>query len=340
MKERLLKFLACPACGGQIILAEGAEYEGAEIIAGQLTCVGCSRAYPIVRGVPRFADLAEIEEEKAATAAGFGWEWKQFTQHDEKYGEQLLGWLNPVQPEFFRDKVVLDGGCGKGRHLTLAAEWGARDVVGVDLSEAVDTAFEATRASQNIHVVQGDICRLPFARAFDYAFSVGVLDHLPDSVEGFRSLASKVKPGGHVSAWVYGAENNGWITGLVNPLRVNFTSRLDPRTLFHLSKIPTAVLFLATKLIYGPLSRIGKGGAARKLFYGDYLASLARFGWREHHVIVFDHLVAPTAHYFTREQFEAWWTGIEAREVKIGWHNKNSWRGFGRLKNLSGETPS
>jgi hypothetical protein len=153
-------------------------------------------------------------------------------------------------------------------------------------------------------------------------------------------LASKVKPGGHVSAWVYGAENNGWITGLINPLRVHFTSRLDPRTLFHLSKLPTAILFLATKLIYGPLSKIGTGRAARKLFYGDYLSYLAPFGWREHHVIVFDHLVAPTAHYFTRAQFEEWWKGIEAREVKIGWHNKNSWRGFGRLKNLYGETHS
>jgi SAM-dependent methyltransferase len=339
MKERLLKFLECPACSGRIVLADGAESEGIEIITGQLNCVECAKVYPVVAGVPRFADLVEVGEEKAAIAAGFGWEWKHFTQHDEKYGEQLLGWLNPVQPEFFKDKIVLDGGCGKGRHLKLAIEWGARDVIGVDLSEAVDTAFDATRGEPNIHVVQADICRLPLARAFDYAFSVGVLDHLPDSIEGFQSLVSKVKPGGHVSAWVYGAENNGWITGLVNPLRVHFTSRLKPQTLFHLSKLPTVVLFLATKLIYGPLSRIGDGRAARRLYYGDYLGWLSRFGWREQHSIVFDHLVAPTAHYLTRAQFEAWWTGIDAREVKIGWHNKNSWRGFGRLKNFSGETP-
>jgi SAM-dependent methyltransferase len=338
MKERLLKFLECPACGGAVALAEGAELEGVEIIAGQLNCHKCPRKYPIVRGVPRFADLAEIDQEKAAIAAGFGFEWKQFTQHDEKYGEQLLGWLKPVQPDFFKGKIVLDGGCGKGRHLRLAAEWGVGDVVGVDLSEAVDTAFDATREAPNVHVVQADICHLPFARAFDYAFSVGVLDHIPDPVEGFRSLASKVKPGGHVSAWVYGAENNGWITSLVNPLRVRFTSRLDPRTLFHLSKLPAAVLFLTTKLIFGPLSKIGAGNATRRLYYGDYLGSLSRFGWREHHVIVFDHLVAPTAHYFKREEFEKWWSGIEARDVKIGWHNKNSWRGFGQISNIPAKT--
>ncbi len=157
---------------------------------------------------------------------------------------------------------------------------------------------------------------------------------------GFKSLASKVKPGGHVSAWVYGAENNGWITGIINPVRVHFTSRLNPRTLLHLTKLPTAVLYLVTKLIYGPLSRLGSGKLARRLFYGDYLSSLARFGWREQHVIVFDHLVVPTAHYLTRAEFETWWQTIKAQEVKIGWHNKNSWRGFGRVSNVPAHTSS
>ena len=213
-------------------------------------------------------------------------------------------------------------------------------MVGVDLSDAVDTALAATRNAENVHVVQGDICRLPLRPVFDYAFSVGVLDHLGTPIDGFKSLASKVKPGGHVSAWVYGAENNGWITRMINPLRVHFTSRLNPRTLFHLTKLPTAVLYLVTKLIYGPLSRLNNGNFARRLFYGHYLSSLARFGWREQHSIVFDHLVAPTVHYLTRAEFEAWWQSINAQEVKIGWHNKNSWRGFGRVNNLPAGTSS
>jgi SAM-dependent methyltransferase len=336
MKEKLLEFLACPACQANLSLETVGTRDAGEIITGQLKCSDCAQVYQIVRGVPRFADLAEIEEEKAATAAGFGWEWTHFTGHDEEYGDQLLGWLNPVKPEFFRDKIVLDGGCGKGRHLKLAAGWGAREVIGVDLSDAVDAAFAATREAENIHVVQADICRLPLRPVFDYAFSLGVLDHLPNPVDGFTSLASKVKPGGHVSAWVYGAENNGWITGLINPLRIRFTSRLRPRTLLHVSKIPTAILYLVTKGIYGPLSRIGDGSFVRRLYYGNYLSYLARFGWREQHLIVFDHLVAPTVHYLTREEFETWWTGIKAEEVEIGWHNQNSWRGFGRVNSRSG----
>ncbi len=337
MKERLLEYLACPACQGKIQIDDISAKDANEIMEGRLRCEGCRREFPITRGIPRFANLAEVGAEKAATAAGFGWEWTHFNQHDDKYGEQLLGWLNPVQADFFRGKVVLDGGCGKGRHLKLAAEWGVCDVVGVDLSDAVETAFAATRGAENVHVVQGDICCLPLRPVFDYAFSVGVLDHLPTPIDGFRSLASKVKPGGHVSAWVYGAENNKWITGLINPLRIHITSRLNPRTLLHVSKLPTAILFLVTKGVYGPLSKVGNGNLARRLYYGDYLSWLSRFGWREQHSIVFDHLVAPTAHYLTREQFETWWTSISAQEVKIGWHNKNSWRGFGRVSIVRAE---
>jgi SAM-dependent methyltransferase len=338
MKEPLLKYLACPSCQGDLVLDKIEERDEVEIISGKLKCASCEQVYPIVRGVPRFADLANVEEEKAATAKGFGWEWTHFNQHDDKYGDQLLGWLNPVRPEFFEHKVVLDGGCGKGRHLTLAAEWGVKDVVGVDLSDAVDAAFAATRGQENIHVVQGDIFNMPVAPVFDYAFSLGVLDHLAKPIEGFQSLASKVKPGGHVSAWVYGAENNKWITGIVTPLRVHFFARLQPKTLYHVSKLPTAALFLATKLIYGPLSKFGDGRFARKLYYGDYLSWLAQFGWREHHAIVFDHLVAPTAQYFTRAQFEEWWSSIDADDVTIGWHNKNSWRGFGRVNHMPAKT--
>jgi SAM-dependent methyltransferase len=253
-------------------------------------------------------------------------------QSDELYADQFLGWIAPVRPEFFQDKVVLEGGCGKGRHTQLTASWGARDVVGVDLSEAVETAFAATRKLKNAHIVQADIYHLPFARVFDYAFSVGVLHHLPDPHAGFRSLAAKVKDGGYLSAWVYGAENNEWITHFVDPVREKFSSRIDRRALLHLSKLPTALMFLATKLVYGPLNRSNGGSKlARHLFYNDYLSAISRFGWREQHTIVFDHLVAPTSHYIQRKDFEEWWRDIEARDVVVGWHNKNSWRGFGRI---------
>jgi SAM-dependent methyltransferase len=235
-----------------------------------------------------------------------------------------------VTPEFFRHKVVLEGGCGKGRHTQLAAHWGARDVIGIDLSGAVETAFAATRSLPNAHIVQADIYHLPLARKFDYAFSVGVLHHLPDPRGGFISLVSKVKPGGHISAWIYGAENNEWITRWVNPVREKITSRIDQRTLLQLSKLPAACMYLATKLVYRPLNR-SSSSLAKHLFYNDYLNAISNFGWREQHTIVFDHLVAPTAFYISRDEFDSWWRDVGASDVVISWHNKNSWRGTGSI---------
>ena len=331
MKEKLLPYLICPSCQGSLSLSV-TQSESSEITEGELQCPGCAKSFPICRGIPRFANLEEVESDKRATADGFGWQWQHFTQDDQRYAEQLLGWIHPVEPEFFRDKIVLEGGCGKGRHTQLAGEWGGREVVGIDLSVAVETAYAATRNMPNVHIVQADIFHLPLARAFDYAFSVGVLHHLPDPRGGFQSLASRVKPGGHVSAWIYGAENNEWITRWVNPIREKVTSKMDQRVLLQLSKLPAASVYLATKLVYGPLNRSQKGSSlASHLFYNDYFKAIAPFGWREQHTIVFDHLVAPTAFYLSRAEFEEWWRMIGAQNVVITWHNKNSWRGFGQI---------
>jgi hypothetical protein len=159
---------------------------------------------------------------------------------------------------------------------------------------------------------------------------VGVLHHTPDPNLAFVSLAGKVKRGGHISAWVYGAENNEWITRYVDPVRTGFTSQISQPVLYQLSKLPTLGVFLTTKLVYRPLNLVAPaiGG---KLFYNEYLNHLGTFGWREQHNIVFDHLVAPTAFYISKNEFEDWWREIGASNVEIIWHNQNSWCGFGRV---------
>jgi len=330
MKEKLLDLLACPSCGGDILLAYASKYLDREIIEAVLTCKKCDREYKVERGIPRFAALDKIEQDKADTAENFGWQWTHFTQEDKLYADQFLGWLQPVKKEFFERKIVLEGGCGKGRHTTLAANWGAKEVIGIDLSAAVETAYQATKDLPNAHIVQADIYRLPFKRAFDYAFSIGVLHHTPDPKKAFLSLVSKVKKGGAISAWIYGEENNEWIINYVNPVRMGFTSKINQPTLYQLSKLPTLGVFLASKLIYKPLNKTYKP-LANRLFYNDYLNHLGTFGWREQHNIVFDHLVAPTAFYISKEDFEKWWQEAHAENVKIIWHNQNSWCGFGEL---------
>ncbi len=324
MKETLLQYLICPSCKGEISL-NASEREGREIISGQLRCGACRSGFPIRNGVPRFADT-ESDEKQRETAANFGAQWLVFDQVQQHHEKQFQDWIAPVTPEFVRGKIVLEGGCGKGRHTRLIGQWGARDCIGIDLSDAVEAAFRNTRDLENVHIIQADIYRPPLKQCFDYAFSVGVLHHLPDPRGGFESLVKYVKPGGAISAWVYGRENNGWIVRFVNPLRERVTSRMPPRALYLLSYLPTAVLCALLKLVYAPL---GKTKFSRFLFYADYLGYISRFPFREIHNIVHDHLTAPVAFYISREEFEEWFRSASVSRAEIHWHNRNSWRGVG-----------
>jgi SAM-dependent methyltransferase len=302
---------------------------------GTLRCLGCSKEYPILRGVPRLLDGA-VSQEQEATADAFGYEWTHFSQLEATYEDEFLDWIKPVGKAFFRDRIVLDGGCGKGRHAALAAAFGAKDVIGVDISDAVDAAFANTRDLPNVHVVQADIYKLPFEASFDYAYSIGVLHHLPDPKAGFHSLVRHLKPGGRMSAWVYGQEGNGWITHLVSPVRTLLTSRL-PRALTKALSFCIAVpMQLALKILYRPVNQ--RLPAIRGLlFYNDYLYSISGFSFRENYSTVFDHLVAPTAFYISRQEFARWFEEAGLLNVDISWRNRNSWRGTGVTSAPAGE---
>src|SRR5205814_6633453 len=110
---------------------------------GQLRCGGCGTDYPVRRGVPRML-AGQLPEQIAETADAFGWQWRAFSEQLPAFREEFLEWLAPVTPDEFRARRVLDAGCGKGRHLLVAAEFSPQHIVGLDLSSAVDIARRAT----------------------------------------------------------------------------------------------------------------------------------------------------------------------------------------------------
>lgn len=324
MKHRLHSYIVCPKCSAALDL-QVARMDGDEIMEGILYCAKCKKEYPILRGIPRLLDDG-FSQEQRDTADAFGYEWTHFSHLEDTYEGEFLDWIKPVSRDFFSGKMVLDGGCGKGRHVALASAFGASEVIGIDISEAVEAAFANTRHLPNVHIVQADIYHPPLRTSFDYVYSIGVLHHLPDPQAGFLSLARYLKPGGRISAWVYGEEGNWWITHLVSPIRTLITSRA-PRVLTKALSFCIAVpMQIALKLLYCPINErlpMLKG----LLFYNDYLYSISGFSFRENYSTVFDHLVAPTAFYISREQFAEWFIAAGLSEVEISWRNRNSWRG-------------
>ena len=53
MKERVLQYVVCPECKGDLSIMSDARYTGDEITEGHLACGACGRHYPIIRGIPR-----------------------------------------------------------------------------------------------------------------------------------------------------------------------------------------------------------------------------------------------------------------------------------------------
>jgi SAM-dependent methyltransferase len=287
-----------------------------------LICAGCGAEFPIADGIPRFLT-------KEATSEAFGYEWTHYSALTEADRNEFLGWISPLAPADFEDKVVLDCGCGKGRHIFLAAQFGARAVVGIDLSNAVEAAYRNTRDLANVHVIQADIHHLPFKAPFDLAYSIGVLHHLPVPKHGFLAMASHVKPGGRASAWVYGKEGNLWIEKMVDPVRKNLTSKLPKFATRILCFFPAVVLYAGLKFFYLPAK--SRPWLKKLLPYSDYLCSISSYSFAENFWNVFDQLVAPTAFYHTRDEVSDWLKTAALREIQVSQHNSNSWRGTGRI---------
>jgi SAM-dependent methyltransferase len=200
MKPQLAHLLVCPACQLALQLDVVSERAG-EIIGGSLQCSKCRRQYPVLGGIPRFVA-------SDAYLSTFSFEWKRWrrTQFDTTSRHTSLatfskstGW----KPADLAGKLVLDAGCGAGRYMDLAAGADAQ-VVGVDMSLAVEVAYENLGTMSNCHFVQADLLHLPFpSRTFDFVYSIGVLHHTPSTRESFARLVPVLKPGGEIAIWVY-----------------------------------------------------------------------------------------------------------------------------------------
>jgi len=325
MKPSLLPYLACPACGGDLRLTQS---DGdSDVREGELTCTKCDRRTPITDGVPNFTADAEHPDEVHRTQENFGYSWNVFAAQEKYFDAQFEGWIAPATAGEFKDQVVLEAGCGMGRHTEFVARSGAQAIIGVDFSSAVYPAERRVRDYPNAHIVRADINSLPLKACADIAFSVGVLHHLPEPRRGFLSVVSRLRPGGKMIAWVYGAENNGWITKVVSPVRAKLLSKLPMPAVSSLAFGLTAcVLFPALKLVYKPLTdneRLRPLG--QKLFYATYLSSIAPFSFRHVRHIVFDHLLAPIAFYIPREEMEQWANEAHLEGPIVRWHNQMSW---------------
>jgi len=247
MRLKLLDVLACPKCQRSLTCRVDEHGKDGEITAGILSCEGCGQEYPITAGIPRFVALDNY-------AASFGYQWNRFKseQIDSVNGTKLsakrfyseTGWTK----EWLQDKWILDAGCGAGRFIDVASDSGA-EVVGLDISNAIDAAKANLAGRNNVHFVQASIYEPPFLdAAFDGLYCIGVIQHTPDPPAALRALPKSLKKAGRIAVTIY--ERKPWtpLYGkyLIRPL----TKLLKDKTLLRAIRGLMPVLFPITEIAF------------------------------------------------------------------------------------------
>jgi SAM-dependent methyltransferase len=248
MKERLLSIIVCPICKSEFSL-KVAEKKDNEIISGTLVCGG-THEYAIKGGIPRLVSSDEYLE-------NFSFEWEKFSKvqldcfNGTTESEETFVRNTGFDKGSVKGRLVLDAGVGAGRFADVVSGWGA-EVVGVDLSYAVEAAFGNIGQRPNVHIIQADIFKLPFrTEIFDYVFSIGVLHHTPDTRTAFRSLLPFLKKDGQIAVWLYAKYFEG--AQRVSSFLRRFTTRLPKKVLYYLSALAVPLYYVPGRGILFPL---------------------------------------------------------------------------------------
>lgn len=213
----LLECLRCPICRSAI-----------DQHSTELRCSGCSRAFPIVLGIP---DLRVYEDplipilddyrkgeklQRIAESMSFAelvahyWTLPtypptpadlsaRFIHHVLTDERRITGW----EEHLGRGESLLDVGCGAGVLVTLAHKRYQR-VVGLDVG--FRWLIVARRGLEEAGITPRLVCgcadHLPFANdTFDAVTSVALLEHVPSAGAALAEFARVQRPAGRTLVW-------------------------------------------------------------------------------------------------------------------------------------------
>ena len=364
MQRNLLQLIVCPLCGSMFSCQTFEEADRGEVESALLSCA-CGACYPVIGGIPRLLppglqsmlwethgeffrrhrdrlprELLPQEEETRSpdralaaqrdTARSFGYEWQAFSEMLPDYEANFRWYFERFTPEQFAGKRVLDAGCGTGRHTFHMARSGAREVVALDFSQAIEVAARNNRANQNTHFVQADIYHPPFPPgSFDFVYSLGVLHHLPDPERGFRTLLPLLRVGEFINVYLYwNLEGEAaWRRSLLKAVTHmrRFTTRL-PHALLQRVSWMIAVGFQLAFIL--PSRALARFSATRPHADRVPLGHYRKYSFRVLYTDQFDRFSAPIENRYSRAEVAEWFARAGLTDVVI--LGGAGWRASGR----------
>ncbi len=222
----------------------------------------------------------------------FGFEWEKYNsikpEYQNQYQDQFINWTHPLTSDFYKNKIILDAGCGMGRNSFWCLKWGAKELFACDHDQrSVDSAQETLKEFNNAKVLEVDLESIPWENKFDFIFSIGVIHHTHNDKKSVSELYKALKPSGEILLWVYSSVGFENILKILNPTRKYFTSKL-PLSLLHFLTYFVSIPFY----IYLKLFKQKR----------DYFKQLQTFSFSHTHSILFDQLLPPIARYYSKEE--------------------------------------
>jgi ubiquinone/menaquinone biosynthesis C-methylase UbiE len=191
---------------------------------------------------------------------GFGDEWTRFDQSKLEFGEKqqifndyfsIFPWENlPAHA------IGADIGCGSGRWASVVASRAAILYCIDGSPSALSVAKRNLQEFDNCRYIEAQVDDLGLPPlSLDFAYSLGVLHHVPDTLAGIKSCVATLKVGAPFLLYLYHRLDTRpiwyrWIWAVSDVLR-----RL-------ISGLPYSLRYIASQLlaltIYWPLARSGK----------------------------------------------------------------------------------
>jgi ubiquinone/menaquinone biosynthesis C-methylase UbiE len=148
-------------------------------------------------------------------AAGFGHEWSAFRQSESEFSAadrqaifesyfRIFPWeALPANP------IGIDVGCGSGRwSVMVAPRVGHLHLLDAS-ADALAVARENLADAANVSFHLASVGDIPLEdNSLDFAFSLGVLHHVPDTAAAIHAIAAKLKNGAPFLVYLYYALDN------------------------------------------------------------------------------------------------------------------------------------
>jgi ubiquinone/menaquinone biosynthesis C-methylase UbiE len=144
------------------------------------------------------------------TVQSFGVEWTAFNGFsDADIASNGIKYFDIVTPAMLdHNSVVMDIGCGTGRYIKYL-KGRFKHMVGIDPSAAIFAADRIIGNDERVELIQASTDTIPFEdNHFDFAYSLGVLHHIPDTQQALVDSVKKLKPGGYFLLYLYYSLDN------------------------------------------------------------------------------------------------------------------------------------